>query len=72
MGNEAAMSRKVPESRWKPWFRRWSQVQIGTTFVFAALIILIAVAVGDFVSVLIGLAVAAIAYVAHRAYWDNE
>ena len=63
---------KVPESRRKPWFQRWSEVQVGTTFVFAALGVLIGVAVGDFFTVLVLVTVAAIAYVAHRAYWDNE
>ena len=66
------MAWKVPESSWKPWFRRWSQVQLAKTFGFAGLLVLMAVAIGDFFSVLVGAAVAAIAYVAHRAYWDNE
>ena len=65
------MPSEVPESRWKPWLRRRSRVQLGTTLVLATVLVGIAATSGDAVSALVGLAMAAVAYVGYRAFWDN-
>ena len=65
------MSCKQPDQRVARILRRCLRLQVVVTLAIVVFLVVGAVIIGDTFSVLVGLAVAAVAYVGYRAYEDN-
>lgn len=52
--------------------RSYLQIKLVATVAIAAFLVIAGVIWGDLIAVAIGLAAPALAYVAYRAYFDNE